>query len=286
MRLRVFVFLLVCGSCLAAFAQKTKVVEGEYTFYVPPTMSLVQAESEALKRAQIEALANEYGTIIQQSSMTMTLDRGEEFYQEGVGLVKGEWIETIDAPYFERGFHNNEMFVKCRVKGRAREIKSDRAELEIHILRNEPDDRSETSEFHNGDNIYLHFESPVDGYLAVFLYDSKNDVVNCLLPYRRDKVSVVKVESDRPYFFFSKEKSVQGLRTEEYSMGANDELETNVVYIVFSKNEFVKPTLSFEGGRTVLKQITFEKFNQWLNKLLAQDADAQVEKRMVSIYRD
>ena len=69
-------------------------------------------------------------------------------------------------------------------------------------------------------------------------------------------------------------------------MGSQKELEINTLYMVFSKNEFTKPTLEAEEGRTVLKHLTFEKFNQWVVKLQAQDADVQVEKRVLSIYRD
>ena len=272
--------------CSVGYDQKGKQIVKNTTWKIPPGMSDAKAEKEALRRAQIEALAKEFGTSVSQSSLSFSSDKGEEFYQEGVGLVKGEWIETIGEPVFERGFDNNLMYIRCRVKGKAREIKNSKVELEVHVLCNVPDDRYENSEFHNGDNIYLHFEAPVDGYLAVFLYDDINDVVSCLLPYRRDKCGSVAIKADKPYFFFSKEKNVLGLRTEEYSMGSQKELEINTLYMVFSKNEFTKPTLEAEEGRTVLKHLTFEKFNQWVVKLQAQDADAQIEKRVLSIYRD
>ena len=269
-------------SC-GLFAQKVKIVEAEYTFIVPESMSIKQAEQEALRRAQIEAIANEFGTLLSQNTMSIASDRGEDFYQEGVGLVKGEWIETIGEPKFERGFYGDDMFVKCTIKGKAREIKTSKVDLDIKVLCNGTEEKFENTDFKSGDKIYLHFKSPEDGYLSVYLYDTVGDVVTCLLPYKRDNLSVVKVEQDVEYVFFSKRYNKLGLYAAEYVMGCENERDMNTLYVVYSKNEFSKPTLNDSGDRAALKHLTFDKFNSWLTKSQLQDKDMQVEKKIISI---
>lgn len=269
--------------CNVAFDQKVKVVKGSYTYFVPETMTMQQAKQEALRRAQIEALAAEFGMTMSQSSSTVSSDEAEAFYQEGESLVKGEWIETIGEPEFERGFMGDDVYIKCTVKGRAREIKKSKAELDVKVLRNGVEVHCEGRDFINGDKIYLYFNSPIDGYVAVFLHDVENDVVSCLLPYKRDRLPAVKVEGDKDYVFFSKRMNTLGLNAQEYVMGCGEEREMNTLYVVFSKNEFVKPSLEDAQQKTVLKHLTFKDFNSWLSKTQIHDKDIVVEKMIISI---
>ena len=260
-------------------------MSGTYVYYVPETMTMQQAKQEALRRAQIEALAKEFGTSVSQSTSVQSSDESESFYQEAASLVKGEWIETIGEPVYERGFQGDDVYIKCTVAGKAREIKTSRVELDVKVLRNGTEERYEATDFIDGDKIYLHFNSPADGFLAIFLHDVQHDVVSCLLPYKRDDISVVKVKGDEDYVFFSKRMNTLGLNTQEYIMGCGDERELSTLYIVFSRNEFVKPSLSDTKQRSVLKHLTFDDFNSWLSKMQARDKDIQVEKRIISISK-
>ncbi len=284
-----FLWLLFSVCCTGLFAQKIKIVEGTYTYYAPSTMSLQQAEQEALRCAQIEALANEFGTLVAQSSLSVTTSGygwGDKFYQEGASLVKGEWIETLGEPQFERGFYDNGLFVKCTVKGKAREIVSAKYDLDVKTLRNIPELNFQSNEFKKGDKIYLALKSSVDGCLAVFLHDKTNDDVLSLLPYKHDDMNVVRVEKDVCYTFFSKKKNRLGLRfNKEFVLGCEREQEVNVLYVVFSKNEFEKPLMDEDGAKNSLKTLAFDDFNSWLAKSIARDKDMQVEKRTIMIFK-
>lgn len=283
MRRDLVLFLFLSCIAGALYAQKVKSVSGSYLYYVPETMTIQEAKQEALRRAQIDALAAEFGTTVSQSTAVHMSQKSESFYQEGAALVKGEWIETVGEPEFERGFHGDDMYIRCTVKGRARAIKSSKADLGVKVLRNGTGVRYEASEFADGDKIYLHFNSPVDGYLAVFLHDTENDVVSCLLPYRRDNIPAVKVEGDEDYVFFSKQMNTLGLRAQEYVMGCANEHETNTLYVVFSRNEFVKPSLDDGRQKSELKHMNLEDFTSWLSRSQVRDKDMQVEKRIISL---
>ena len=91
---------------LMAFAQKTKKVCGEYIYYAPSTQSLEDAKYTALERAKLQALADEFGTVITQSNSTvMTMENGKtdsRFFSLSGSEVKGEWIENLFNSDFDR----------------------------------------------------------------------------------------------------------------------------------------------------------------------------------------
>ena len=102
MRHLFLIFLLTLTSTV--FAQKMKTVEGEYTYHAPENVTVEQARRTALDRAMIQALADEFGTIVSQSNATRVENRNGhsdiDFLSIGGSEVKGEWIETIGEPIY------------------------------------------------------------------------------------------------------------------------------------------------------------------------------------------
>ena len=270
-------------SFTSLFAQKVVTVEGTYLYIVPETVSLKEAKEKALYNAQVQAMADEFGTVISRRSLYLSDGQQDNFYVEGDGTVKGEWIETIGTPVYECGFHNDELYVRCTIKGKARELKVAKVELEIDVLRNGFAPEMSSTDFKSGDNIYLRFKSPVEGYVAVYLHDKTNDEVMSLLPYKRDRISALKINADEDYVFFSKEHNTYGLYVKEYELLCNDALEENTLYVVFSTNEFSKPSLLAEEDRNALNHLNFENFNSWIAKSQTYDSNMQVEKFGISI---
>ena len=270
-------------SFTSLFAQKVVTVEGTYLYIVPETVSLKEAKEKALYNAQVQAMADEFGTVISRRSLFVSDSKQDDFYIEGDAAVKGEWIETIGAPTFECGFHNEELYVRCTIKGKARELKVAKVELEIDVLRNGFAPEMSSTDFKSGDNIYLRFKSPVEGYVAVYLHDKTNDEVMSLLPYKRDRISALKINADEDYVFFSKEHNTYGLYVKEYELLCNDALEENTLYVVFSTNEFSKPSLLAAEDRNALNHLNFENFNSWIAKSQTYDSNMQVEKYGISI---
>ena len=66
-------FLILIFST-TVFAQKVKNVCGEYTFYAPENVSLSEAKRIALERAKLQALADEFGTVISQVNTSVVKD--------------------------------------------------------------------------------------------------------------------------------------------------------------------------------------------------------------------
>ena len=68
-----FVALLIVVACMVpsiGLAAKVKTVEATYVYYAPPNQSPQEAMTIALQRAQIQAIADEFGTVVAQENTT------------------------------------------------------------------------------------------------------------------------------------------------------------------------------------------------------------------------
>ncbi len=275
-------FFLLCLS-LPATAKTIKTVEGTYTFYAPSTMSMQQAEQEAIRRAQINALASAFGRIIVENTTSIQTEQDELFYQEGNSHVKGEWIETIGEPKIERGFYENGFYVTCTIKGKAREIVSAKTDIDIKVLCNHPDADFEHTEFKNGDRLYVSIKAAENGYITIYLYDKKADIVSCLLPYPWDNNSVNAIKRDKKYVLFSKSLNELPAKAVEYVMNCTDDMEVNTLYVLFSRKEFSKPTLNVTGNKRTIGNLSYTQFQRWLTKCQSENETLQIIKKNINI---
>lgn len=267
------------------FAQNMKTVEGEYTYHAPENVTMEQAKRTALDRAMIQALADEFGTIVSQSNATRVENKngrtGVDFLSIGNSEVKGEWIETIGEPTYNIMYEDGMLVVSVKVKGKAREIISAGIDFQTHILRNGTEDRFESDQFRSGDELYLSFQSPINGYLAVYLVDAESQAY-CLLPYRNQKDGIYYVKANQRYLFFSTKEAPQNERSyvNEYIMTCNNSSEQNQIYVIFSPNRFVKATDN-QSNDLLPRELKFENFQKWLTK--CRKHDKEMNLRMIPI---
>ena len=137
----IFIFFIFILST-TAFAQKVKNVCGEYTFYAPENVSLSEAKRIALERAKLQALADEFGTVISQVNTSVVKDDNgkadSHFFSLSGTEVKGEWIEDKGEPKYtyDTDKENGTLVVTCSICGKAREIISAQIEFMAKVLRN------------------------------------------------------------------------------------------------------------------------------------------------------
>lgn len=284
-RVILFFFCLI-GLFVPLSAKSLQTTEGTYTFYAPASMSMQEAEQEAIRRAQIKALADAFGRVIVENTTSVLTEQDEHFYQLGNSLVKGEWVETIGKPKIERGFYDDGFFVICTIRGKAREIVSSKTDVEVKILCNHPDTKYEHTDFKAGDKLFVSFKSAEKGYISIYLFDKENNTVRCLLPYVRDTRSVNEVEKDKRYVFFSKSMNELPTRAFEYKMGCIDDNTVNTLYILFSKNEFTKPILKKDDNNRTLPYISYDKFQKWLTDCQTHDESFLVISRNIKISKE
>lgn len=275
---------------MCSYAQKTVKVTSEYTYVAPDNITLEQAKLTAVDRAKIQAIADEFGTLVTQSNTTYVSntngDSSIDFLSLGGSDVKGEWIETIGEPEITPSYEQGMLVIKVKISGRIREIKSSKVDLLVQVLCNGTTSQHERSEFKNGDDMYLRFQSPVDGYLVIYLLDHTAQTAYCLLPYSQSSDAAQKIEHDRSYIFFSADNAPMDMRNgvDEYTMTCGENIERNDIYIVFSPNEFVKAN-SQKNEEYFPRELTLAEFNKWLSKVKKTDNKLQINSKSITIKK-
>ena len=274
------------------FSQIVKTVEGEYTYYAPENVSLVEAKRYALKQARLNAIADKFGTIVERTNLTRVEDRNEHsnihFVSLGSSDVKGEWIENVDTPSYEVSYVDGMLVVKCKVKGKAREMIYAPVDFSAKVLRNGTDDKFEGDQFKSGDELYLSFQSPTKGFLAVYLV-GEDERVQCLLPYKHQQDGIYQVDANRRYVLFSERDAPQDY-PDEYVMTAERSVEHNQLYVIFSPNQFVK-AVDVTSDRAVNsknisgfpRELSFEDFHKWLGRCRRHDKEMTLKKVVLTI---
>ena len=291
----IIAFLMIMLITLPVFSQKIKTVEGEYLYHASENVTIEQAKRTAVERAKIQALADEFGTIVSQSSTTSIANINGESSTSVLVLsgsdVKGEWIEDLGEPKVQVNYEGDMLVVTAKVKGKAREILSAGVDFTSKILRNGKEDKFESDDFKNGDDLYLAFQTPAKGYLAVYLVDAEN-MAYCLLPYRNQTDGIYPVNANRRYLFFCPEEAPEQERSlvDEYALTCERQMEYNYIYVIFSRNQFTKANdaasnKQIDGYAGAPRELSYEDFQKWLGKCMKHDAEMNMKKIPITIKK-
>ena len=259
-------------------------------YYAPSSVTLDQAKQIALDRAKVQLIADEFGTIVGSTNITRIENtNGSSDIQMltlGESEVKGEWLETIGNPIYEIGYENDMLFVKVSISGRIREVVSATIDVKAKLLRNGTEDKFEGNEFRTGDDMFLSFRSPVDGYLTVYLYDGE-ETVFCLLPYQNQLVGQIPISANRQYLFFSCEKhqDIPVNLVDEYVLTTSKDIELNRMYVIFSPNHFSKAVDQFGGTVETPRMLSWGEFQKWMSKCRRQDTQMRVDVKDIVIRK-
>ncbi len=290
-------FLLIFIS--DAFSQKIVKVSGSAEVRIEMNMTEEQTREKALQQAMIKAIENEFGTYVEQTADLIVQDGSHSFTIIGSTKVRGEWVETTGKPEFNestkqiQGKNGKEIenWITCGVKGKAKKS-TPKAMLEIQTL-NCPQIECRAEDFISGEALYLHFKSPVKGYLSIFLSD--DEIVNRLLPYNNMKekyITAVDVEPDKEYIFFCKRYNYfENEKVDEFELHTSKDKEVNTLYIVFAQEKYVKPILisskenkSYKDRYIIPKTLSVHDFNRWLAENKSASESFQDKKLTILIY--
>lgn len=273
--MRVLSLILALLATLAMWSKDLHTVSATYTYYAGSDESVDQARQKAFERAVTRALAAEFGmTLSQTTSSYMSEDNASSdsrFISAAESEVRGEWIETIGEPAYDISFAGDMMVITVSVKGRAREIPADRSTFSATVLRNSSDAGAAALSFRHGDTMYLRFQAPEDGYLAVYLLDLGTDTAYRLLPYSLEPNKPLAVSGGTAYCFFNKDEAEAAAVVDELEFTCGDVVELNDVCIVFSPAPFMLPSTT-AGSPGEIGSMPLDSFRKWLAKSRATDS--------------
>jgi len=252
-------------------------------YYPPETQSLDEAKRTALYRAQIQILADNYGTVISMTAATLGQNSSDassvDMLSLGESSVKGEWLETVGNPeYYTEITPDGMLAIKVKVTGKTREITYSQTDFSAKVLRNGIEDKFEDTDFKAGDDMFLSFSAPADGYLAVYLFDGTADVY-CLLPYSSSNNGIVKTKAGERHLFFSKEHPFgveHEWMVEEYTLTCSKEQEINRMYVIWSTSPFTKAN-DMKDDELLPRELDYVSFQKWLSSVRIADKNLTVK---------
>lgn len=280
---------------LMSSAQRTVTASGTYVYYAPMNVTPDLAELTAIERTKIDIIEKEFGRVMGVSNYTEVMNQGEsssvKFLSLGESEVMGEWVETIGKPEVKHSFADNLQVITVTLSGRIREISKTQPDFTARVLRNGTADRYESAEFRDGDDLFISFESPVDGYVAIYLYDLSG--VNRLLPMKYSGHPANFVSADTKYVFFadgiSRYEDIawrhQNSIHSDYGLTCEGESEVNRIYIIFSPTPFTTVRDEIPEDVTAPASIDFDGFQKWLSRCRKRDKEMALRIRDIVIRR-
>ncbi len=316
---QITLLILALSILFSTYAQKKdiKIANGSAQIEFPDYKSRVEVEEEAEKFAKINALEKAFGKVIIQGNSTYIknintgkkVETNSSFSMIANTYVKGEVVEVIDKKITDvKGYTIIDdkkvevTEIKCDIKVKVRELVAPPIDYEVYTL-SYTNKRSKTTSFISNDTLYLYFKSPVNGYLSVFLDDTKNS--QRLLPYNNMPSGYdngIPIKADKEYIFFSTKPQFDYFKSDNfkadiYQLYAESAQDLNRLFIVFSKEPFDKPALKdninreklteaeIKGGHTMPKALESTKFQKWLNNNKIFFRDLQVKIIDITISR-
>ncbi len=296
-RMRLLSSLLTAAACCtlcagAAYgASGVKKVSGVYTYYGDRNDSPAMSKRKALEGARLDAIAKEFGTIVSQDIVQAERmgSNGEStnFFALSSSEVKGEWIADSGDPVYEVSLDKDDnLVVRCTISGTARGLTNEAVDFEALALRNGSRREMASTEYHSGDDLFLWFSAPVDGYVGVYLM-LENDEVWQMLPYPTDPGQEVKVKKDYEYVFFDRSKAEGTFgEIQEFEIATDGDVEFNKLYVIFSPNAFSRPVMHAAKSDQSLPYLSPEEFSRWLVKNRSNDSKMNVKQINLKLFPD
>lgn len=292
--------VLFFAFTVTALAQKPKELKesGTYKMRIEKTMSEADAERICIERARIDAIEKAFGQTIIQGNSTYIKNKstGEQTESSNIfsniseSLVNGEWIKDEKLPEIKKFLENNELWMQADVYGLIREVKSIPVTFQASPL-NCTNKTCKTTTFKDGDDFYLYFKAPEDGYISIYLDDPEQQKTFRLLPYKSEKIKTTNypVKADKEYVFFKADIKAGSELVDELSLVLNNSKipEMNKVFILYNpKEEFGKPMLA-ENSTVANKtetplELSSEDFQRWL-QLTRKGTSIQLMSTIINI---
>ncbi len=263
--------------------------EGTAQVKMEAYMTRAEAEQKAVELAKVNAIENVFGTYIEQESR-ITVESGKsDFYIVGNTRVKGIWVRELGHREIKPVLGDDgQLWITCNIRG---EVKRATPKPAIEYkAQNCLYPQCQTTSFFSGDQLYLWFRSPVNGFLSVFFEDDNQNIYR-LLPYSNMAIiNAYPIDADQSYLFFSPEEK-RGLETgqsiDEIILETSKTREMNNLIVVFSTELFFKPGLETSVGRHLPPSTSKNRFENWLAEYRANSddfIDVTIPLEIKSIY--
>jgi hypothetical protein len=279
------IILFFSSLSLTCRAQREAKVHGTYSYTVSENddITLKEAKRKCIELAKAEAIKAEFGEFVASDIIESNSETDGEsdsyFWENSIAMTKGEWLGHTQPPVVNIEQKDGELLFTAEVWGNAREVVRADTDIKWDILRENDGRREKTTHFNNGNLLYIDFQAPADGYLAIYLVEDDKNTLG-LLPYKGDATGRFPVKAGKKYSFFDRRVDVTAKRI---TMKTPKKLERNKIVLIFSPNPFTK-CVDNAGSRYQLNTVATHEFQKWLMGCLRQDHDMIVKRKWVEIH--
>lgn len=276
--IHLILFLLLATTI---HAQRVATVCGEYRYTVPGEVPLNRAKQIAIDKARNEAIANEFGQVVSQSTTTTihTSNSKSQVQSDSYASTESKaiWLSDTKEPEVSIAYENDVMVITASVCGKARELKTAEVELKMQVLNN----GFEADQFRSGDKVSILLKSPASGYVAIFLRDDNAGVISCMMPYENEDGTAREVKSNKEYTYLSTADPIYPYQ-EATILVTEKAVEFDTFILVFSKKAFSMPATDM--GKFV-PELSVEDFQKWLRKNRINDETMQTIEKTIQIHK-
>ncbi len=280
MKNKLFILLLLFGG-MSVHAQRSANACGEIDYVMPETQTLAEAKLAAISQARLKAIADEFGTVVSQTNTTaMHTSNGKtdnSFNSFSENEVRGIWLSDTKEPEVTVQYRNDMTVIHVEVCGKVREQKREKVELSVKPLNN----GFESTNFKNNDRFSVSFKSAASGYVAIFIRDDNNDIVNVMLPYDDGDGNAREVKSNKEYLFLCTQDPEYPYE-EETILTTTKSIENNTLIVVFSQKKF---HIALSNMGEFVPEVENSKFQKWLHGLRVYDTSMQAEEIVLTIKK-
>jgi hypothetical protein len=290
-----FVFLFLILIYQKGFAQKVKVEIVKESTRLESNISLDVCKKKLLESARINAVTQAFGEVITQgnSMYVRNIQDGSEaksqtvFNQISDTYVNGEWLEDLDEPIYNRITKNNEDWLEVILKCKVRELPKNKIDFTVNTL-SCPELKCKTDLFNDGQDFFVYFKSPVDGYLTIYLEVPEEQMSYRIFPYKSQKATTcVKINGDEEFILFSEKankfNSNSVIDNLILSLLDGKIAEQNALVVIFSPTEINdKPILQCSSPELPMS-VSIKDFESWVLKAKRKDENISTLKTLISI---
>lgn len=271
-------------------------IKREITYRLPAKTPQLAARSLLTERAQVDALAWEFGA----SRSIKADDSGSEFPSAIrpdalLGTeVNGIWLADLNEPKIKKiqtDKATGDDVYRVQLNMRARERTTLPIDYQVTLLRNGETEDHASTDFAHGDKMYIKFTSQADGYLLVYLVDNDGNCFN-VVPHWNSHDRVKRIHGRVNYVLLS-DRDVHAKEDDAVPRGLELTCtpglakEWNSLWVIYSPNKLSKQmTKASEGvAESAASDIAFPAFMEWLNEMRTLDEELQVSQHVFSISK-
>ena len=262
-------------------AQRITTVCGEYRYIVPEETPLNRAKQIAIDKARNEAIANEFGQVVSQSTTTTihSSDNNSQVQSDSYTSTESKaiWLSDKQEPEVSIAYENDVLVITASVCGKVRELKTAEVELKMQVLNN----GFESNQFKNNDKVSITFKSPVSGYVAIFFRDDNAGIISCMMPYENEDGTAREVKSNTEYTYLSTADPLYPYQ-EATILVTEKPTEFDTFILIFSKKDFSMPASDMGD---YVPELSVEDFHEWLCKNRIHDETMQTIEETIQIIK-